>query len=430
MTNRPAPLVLYRLVATAIAPLVYWRTRKRLLAEDFPPGRIAERLGFATRARPSGQLVWFHAASIGESLSILPLVQELSGEVSMLVTTGTATSAKLLERRLPPGAAHQFAPLDTSRAARRFLTHWQVDVAVFVESEVWPNLIEATSQRATPIMLINARMSKSTLNRWTKMPKSARAVFSKFLRIFTQDQRTHDGLAALVSSPESKLVVGGNMKAAAKPLPVDQAALSEWRKRLRDRPVWIASSTHEGEEEPLRAAHRAIRQNHPDAIMVLVPRHPHRGLKLADETRAEGFSTARLAGNECVTEETAVLVADTIGDLGLWYRLSPVVFLAGSFGNAGGHNPWEPVALGAALLHGPNVANAADDYRQLAECGAAIEVADADSLARVVTALLSSETGASARQTAAAEALEGAQALVAQIAGEIRGYLEHQSSAR
>ncbi len=436
MTDRqtpPAPglaLGLYRLLAPLIAPFALARARKRMVAEGIPAGRSVERKGIATQPRPSGQLVWFHAASIGESLSILPLIETLKDDSGLLVTSGTATSAKLLEKRLPPGAIHQFVPHDTPAAARRFLTHWRPQVAVFVESEIWPNLIEAASRQGTPLLLINARMSDRTLDRWAKMPQSARAVFSRFLRIVTQDQRTLEGLRPFAQNPDKSLTHGGNMKAAAAPLPVEEARLAEWKSRLGRRKVWVASSTHEGEDGPVLDAHADVRKTHPDALMILVPRHPHRGYQIAEEAHTRGIETARLAGEESVTEETEVLVADSLGDLGLWYRLSPIVFLAGSFGSAGGHNPWEPIALGAVLLHGPHVKNAQNDYRDLKAAGAATEVRDAHDLGRTVTELLSNPADQARRQTAARAAMTGADDLVDRIANDIRDLLKTQALSR
>lgn len=430
-SRRPAlALALYRLLGPVVAPVALARARKRMAAEDIPTTRAVERNGHATQPRPPGQLVWFHAASIGESLSILPLVETLAGDCAILVTSGTATSAKLLATRLPEGAVHQFAPLDTPAAAGRFLRHWHPDIAIFVESEIWPNLIESTARRATPLMLINARMSERALHRWARMPASAHAVFSRFQRIVTQDQRTLDGLRPFVSDARTTLSLGGNMKAAASPLPVDNTALAKWRDTLGGRISWVASSTHDGEDPAVLQAHDRIRETHSKALLILVPRHPHRGSAIAEMARRQGFETARLSAGETVTPDTAVLVADTLGELGLWYRLSPIVFLAGSFGQSGGHNPWEPIALGAALLHGPNVANAENDYRDLHAAGAAIEVADGKALGDAVLALVDNPDRRARQQDAGRAATTGADGLVARIASEIRTLLESQAGAR
>ena len=422
-------LTLYRVLGPIAAPVALARARKRMAAEGIPATRAGERNGHATKPRPPGHLVWFHAASIGESLSILPLVETLARECAILVTSGTATSAKLLATRLPEGAVHQFAPLDTPAAAERFQKHWHPDIAVFVESEIWPNLIESTARRATPLMLINARMSDRALRRWARMPASARAVFSRFRQIVTQDQRTLDGLRPFVSGTGTTLGLGGNMKAAAKPLPVNDAALATWRDTLGARTAWVASSTHDGEDPAVLDAHDQIRAAHPDALLILVPRHPHRGGEITKMARARGFDTARLGGDEPVTPDTEVLVADTLGDLGLWYRLSPIVFLAGSFGQSGGHNPWEPIALGAALLHGPNVANAENDYRDLHAAGATVEVADGAALGKAVIALIDDPDKRARQQDAARTATTGADGLVDRLASDIRTLLEMQAHA-
>ena len=213
------------------------------------------------------------------------------------------------------------------------------------------------------------------------------------------------------------------MKAAAAPLPVDRAALEDWQTTLANRPCWIASSTHPGEDAIMLDAHKAVRQMDPSTLLILVPRHPLRGTEIADLAHAQGLSVSRRAGGEPVTGDTEVLVADTIGELGLWYRLCPIVCLAGSFGEAGGHNPWEAIQLGAALLHGPNVPNAAGDYRDLQALGAAVEVSDATSLARAVVERLSNPEILTAQQDAARAALTGADDLVQRVAHDIRDAL-------
>jgi 3-deoxy-D-manno-octulosonic-acid transferase len=423
----------YGLLAPLAAPVAQAKFKRDLAREGVPSGRLVERMGRATVAAPPGGRVWFHAASIGESLSILPLVEALADETQILVTSGTATSGKLLAQRLPEGVIHQFAPLDTPTAAQRFLTYWRPHVGVFVESEIWPNLMTRAMRHAgTSLMLVNARMSPRSLARWAKVPGTARKVFSSFLKIYTQNRETHDGLAPFHRSPETALLVGGNLKAAARPLPVDASALQRWRETLGTRPCWVASSTHEGEEEIVLEAHARVRQTYPDALLVLVPRHAHRGgWGITDLAQKLGHETARLGAEETVTTTTSVLVADTMGELGLWYRLSPIVFLAGSLGDAGGHNPWEPIALHAALLHGPNVQNAANDYRDLTDLGAATEVADAPAIADAITRLMSDPAHLAQCQKAAQGALTGADGLVDQILGDIRTFVEyHERSGR
>lgn len=419
----PVPLRLYGALSRIAMPFAYARARRRLAEGGMSPERIAERLGRATRPRPEGRLLWFHGASVGESLSILPLVERFVPETAVLVTTGTATSASLLAKRLPDAALHQFAPLDTPAAGRAFLDHWRPDAAAFVESEVWPNLLSLARGRRIPLALINARLSDRSLDRWAKAPATARHLFGLFDLVVAQDARTRDGLARLVPDP-SRLSLGGNMKPAAAPLPHDPAVLDGWRARLGGRPVWVASSTHEGEDAPVLDAHARVLGVHANALLILAPRHPDRGPAIAAIAAARGLGTARLGAGEAPGEATQVLVADTMGDLGLWYRLSPIVFLAGSFGAAGGHNPWEAIRLGAALLHGPNVPNAAPDYAELDAAGAALAVADATALGAAVSRLLSRPEDLAPMTSAASGAARGADALVARVAGDLRSLME------
>lgn len=422
MSAAPVPLRLYRALSRLLAGPAWHRTRLRLAAGGMPARRIAERQGRASLPRPEGPLIWFHGASVGEGLSILPLVEALLPDAAILVTTGTASSATLLGRRLPDGALHQFAPLDSPGAVAAFLDHWRPGAGVFVESEIWPNMLTQAHSRGIPLALVNARMSDRSLARWARMPTSARHLFGMFDRITTQDARTRDGLTRMLGDP-GRVTLGGNMKPAAAPLPHDPAALADWRARLDTRPVWIASSTHAGEDPLILAAQCEILESHPDTLMILVPRHPERGADIARLAARSGLRTARLGAGEPVEPATQVLVADTIGDLGLWYRLSPIVCLAGSFGPAGGHNPWEAIGLGAALLHGPEVPNAAPDYAELDAAGAACEVADAPALARAVGGLLSDPGRLDRMRRAASASLRGADDLVQRVAADLRALL-------
>lgn len=390
MRPPPAPALvhLYAAGSSLLAPVAYARVKARLRAHGTRPGRFGERLGHATLPRPPGRLLWFHAASVGESLSVLRLITHMGAEdpgLHFLLTSGTPSSADLIAARLPPRCLHQFAPLDSRRAVARFLAHWHPDAGVFVESELWPNMLRLSARAGLPLALLNARISERSARNWKRFARIARHVLGHFRLIHCQDARSaahfHDlGL--------THAVVGQNLKAAAGPLPVESAALAELQNHLAERPIWVASSTHPGEEEILLQAHCTMLKRHPTLLLILVPRHPERGDALMRLLSDHRLTAARRTAQEMPAPHSQVYLADTLGETGLWYALSPIVALAGSFTPVGGHNPYEPAHAGAAILHGPLYANFARAYQELDKAGGGLEVTDAPALAKAVTTLL------------------------------------------
>ncbi|MBZ8119659.1 3-deoxy-D-manno-octulosonic acid transferase [Roseovarius sp. LXJ103] len=388
---RPTLLLrIYGGLATALAPLAYTRIKTKLRSHSIDPERFSERMGHPGLPRPAGRLIWFHAASVGESLSVLRLIEEMGSalpDVHFLLTSGTATSAEIVARRLPTRTQHQFAPLDSARAMARFLNHWRPDAGVFVESELWPNMLRSAAARGVPLALINARISDRSARNWTRAAGTARSLMGLFRMIHTQDARTERHLRGL-GLKHAKM--GQNLKSFAAPLPVDENALSAMQGGLSHRPLWVFSSSHPGEEEIALRAHAALLAAHPDLLLILVPRHPERGGNIARLIADRGMQTARRSLGAMPGAEEAVFLADTLGETGLWYRLSPIVCLGGSFTPVGGHNPYEPAHCGAAILHGPLYANFIGVYAELHRAKAAMEVQDAGALAQAVGRLLSS----------------------------------------
>jgi 3-deoxy-D-manno-octulosonic-acid transferase/glycosyltransferase involved in cell wall biosynthesis len=379
-----AALAAYALAWRLAGPAIARRATARLRAQGVTASRARERAGWPTVMRPEGRVVWLHAASVGESLSVLPLAERLAvpGR-TVLLTTGTAASAAILAQRLPPHAVHQFAPLDAPGGLARVLEHWSPDLLATVESEVWPNLLLAARARGVPLALVNARLSERSLAAWDRVPTLARAILGLFDLVTAQAPATAEALGRLGARTPR---VSGNMKAAAGAPPADPAELSRLGGALAGRPLWAAASTHPGEEEAVLDAHRALLRDRPDALLLLVPRHPERGAEVQGLAASRGLLAARRSLGEPLGR-AQVLLADTLGEMGLWVRLAPVVFLGGSLVPLGGHNPWEPAAAGAAVLTGPHRANAGPDFAQLIDAGAAGEVADAPALARTVAAL-------------------------------------------
>ncbi|MEQ8898357.1 MAG: 3-deoxy-D-manno-octulosonic acid transferase [Roseovarius sp.] len=388
MQGAPLPVRLYRVAANIVAPLAYRRVAAKLDAQGISPTRQKERLGRATAARPKGRLIWFHAASVGESLSVLRLIEHLGHalpDASFLLTSGTATSAQIVAKRLPPRTQHQFAPLDAARPLRRFLRNWHPDAAIFVESELWPQMLSHTHDAGIPLALINARISDGSARNWKRFPQTARHLMNHFRLIHCQDARTARHLHDL-GLPQAE--TGQNLKSLAGPLPYDAKALADLQETIGPRPLWLASSTHPGEDEIMLAAHASVLAKHPDALLILVPRHPERADAIAKLITDAGLTPARRSTGEHPTDGTQVYLADTLGETGLWYALSPLTCLCGSFTPVGGHNPYEPAHAGSAILHGPLYANFAKTYPELDASGAALEVEDADALATQLDHLL------------------------------------------
>jgi 3-deoxy-D-manno-octulosonic-acid transferase len=382
----PLLIKAYRAATAVLEPavigLLYWRQRQG--REDRT--RLGERRGYPSRPRPKGHLVWVHGASNGEALSLLPIVERLAQRgLSVLVTSGTRTSAALIARRLPPGAVHQFVPLDVPRYIRRFLKHWQPDLALVAESEIWPNTVIALDQRQIPLVLVNGRMSDRSFQRWLKLPRIIGALLERFALCLAQTSEDAERLARL-GAP--RVLVAGNLKFDGAPPPADPRMVAHLSGLVAGRPVWLAASTHPGEEGAIIAVHRALAQRHPHLLTIIAPRHPHRGEEVAAIAERGGLRASRRSEGIHPDRATDVYVADTVGEMGLFYRLSPIVLMGGTLVPVGGHNPIEPAKLGAAILHGPHVHNAAEIYAALDEARGALVMNDSATLARTVSDLL------------------------------------------
>lgn len=352
-------LTLYRLASRALEPFAPRVLDARARAGKEDAARVDERLGLASADRPPGDLVWLHGVSVGESLSLLPLVERLRErrpDLAVLVTSGTRTSAQLLARRLPPGVIHQYAPVDGPAAVAAFLDHWRPSTGVLVESELWPNLLLAAKARGVRLMLASARITEKTAKGWGRFPGAARRVTGVFDQILPQDEASAARLAAM----GARLDGLANLKLAGEAPPHDAAAFTRLSAAIGDRPVVVAASTHEGEEIALV---RALDRIDARLCLILVPRHPERGDAIAQGLTRDGYAFARRSRGEAPTGETDLYLADTLGELGLFLRLADVAVMGGSFGPAlglppvGGHNPLEPARLGRPVIAGPDDAN-------------------------------------------------------------------------
>ena len=418
-------LTLYRAATTAALPVIDLLLWRRAAQGKEDRARIDERRGIPSLERPPGRLVWLHAASIGEAQSILRLVERLlhdRPDLSALVTTGTVTSAELLAHRLPARALHQFVPVDRAPWIRRFLDHWRPDAAFWVESELWPNLLLEAQARGIPLALVNARISEKSHAAWRRAPATARRLLDAFDTILAQDAAIADRLRDLGAT---RVIVSGNLKAAAAALPAEADALLALQDAFADRPLWLAASTHPGEETMVGAAHRHAAASRPGLLTVLAPRHPQRGAAIADELTAADLRVARRSADEPVTAETDIYLADTTGELGLFYRLAPLAFVGGSLVPHGGQNMLEAAQLGCAILHGPHVANFRGIADDLAAAGATRLVADADALSAAVARLLGRPAELRAMAAAAGEAAQHKAGVLDDVVRALTPLLDH-----
>ncbi len=397
----PSFLALYRWLTSLGGPVLAGYLRWRLLRGKEDPVRFNERLGQPGRPRPFGPLVWLHAASVGESLSVLPLINAMLAErpaLSVLMTTGSVSSARLMAERLPDRACHQYIPVDRVSFLERFLNHWRPGLVLWAESEFWPNTILEIRRRAIPLVLVNGRMSSRSFRRWQKWPREIGLVLAAFDLCLAQSTQDGHRLSTL-GAP--RVACAGNLKFAAPPLPADPEILARLQDSLTGRLVWLAASTHAGEEAAVGRIHRRLVRLYPGLLTLIVPRHPFRGASIAAELAAAGLQVARRCAGETVQAGTDIYLADTLGELGLFFRLAPVVFMGKSLVPHGGQNPLEPACLGCTVLFGPHMDNFMDITTRMVAAGAARIVADEEGLATVVAALLADAATRLAMGTAA-----------------------------
>ncbi|MBT3789781.1 MAG: 3-deoxy-D-manno-octulosonic acid transferase [Alphaproteobacteria bacterium] len=414
---------LYRTLTSLGGPLISWHLARRAGRGKEDPLRKAERKGISDKLRPDGKLVWFHAASVGESASVMPLIERLQEDMpdlNILLTTGTVTSARLCEDRLTGKAFHQYVPVDRGAWVGRFLDHWKPDLALWVESEFWPNLLYQLKSRNIPTVLVNARMSVKSYARWMKAAKTARNLLGCFDLCLAPDHVMADRLRDF---GVNRVTLTGNLKDASPPLPVDENELVILAKAIGSRPVWIAASTHPGEEGLAEHVHEHLTPDFPNILTIIAPRHPDRGTDIVQGLKQSGKNVAQRSLGDVVTEHTEFYVADTLGELGLIYRLATVVFVGGSLVPHGGQNLREPARLRSAILHGPHIANFARVASELGEVGAARQVDDDEALTRAVSALLSEPDAAEAMATRAGNIVDKSQNVLDQTVEALEPYL-------
>ncbi|MEM9633907.1 MAG: 3-deoxy-D-manno-octulosonic acid transferase [Pseudomonadota bacterium] len=419
--RRPLLISMYRGLARALSPMfnvLFWlRSRKGKEVTS----RKGERFGHAGMARPSGHLVWIHAASVGETMSILPVIDALTrGGNKVLLTTVTVTSAELAASRLPEGAIHQFVPYDAPGSLGRFLDHWKPDLAMVVESEIWPCLFDEIHNRKIPFVLLNGRLSDGSHRNWSRLASVSTYLFNCLDLVLAQSEADATRFRQLgcrnVETP-------GNLKFDAQKPSADEVALAAINARIGERPVWLAALTHPGEEDIALRAHETLKTEFPALLLVLVPRHPARTAEIRAFVEERGLQAASRAAGDDIQAETEVYLGDTLGEMGLYYRLAPVTFLAGSFSDVGGHNPVEAALSGSALVTGPKVANARAVYKDFFNSGAAIKVVDPAKLANAIAGLLGSPERAAEQSTKARALVEGSRGALEKTLRLLQPYL-------
>ncbi len=406
MSERWARAVLgtYRWAGAAVYPLVggyvAWRTSRG--KED--SSRRRERYGKASLDRPNGPVVWVHAASVGETIAVTPLIEYIiASGVYVVLTTGTVTSAKLVGERMDKRVIHQYVPLDLKPAVSNFLDHWQPDLAIMAESEIWPMTILELGARRVPQVLVNGRLSDRSFGSWMRRAYLAEALLENLALVVAQTEEDARRYRELGARP---VTVSGNLKGDASPPPVDDAELDRLLGQIDGRKSWAAVSTHDGEEQAAAKVHLMLKKRHSDLLTIIVPRHPERADDLERSFHALGLSVSRRSRNDRIYDGTDIFLGDTIGEMGLFLRLTEIAFVGKSLTGQGGQNPLEPAMLDTAILSGSNVQNFREAYQRLIKNGGARLVRDVDMLAGAVNFLFNKPQARERMITAASSTVE------------------------
>jgi 3-deoxy-D-manno-octulosonic-acid transferase len=381
----------YYALTSALATPIKWWLYFRMFKGKEDKERISERFGVASKKRKPGQLIWFHASSVGEANSVLLLINRIRGsfpDYNVLLTTGTVTSAKLMQARLPKEVIHQYAPIDTPEAVDKFLRHWKPDIAFWVESELWPNMVYMTRDTGCFMVLINARMSRKSYHSWKRHAVMIKELINCFDYMFAQSEVDAVRLQGL---GKREVLCNGNLKYDAALLTCNENELIALKTAIGGRPVWLASCTHPGEEEMIAKVHSILMLRKPNLLTIIVPRHPDRGEQVAEMLKKK-YQVALRSKKQPIAPYIQFYVADTIGELGLFYRLCEVVFMGGSLVEHGGQNPLEPARLSCAIVTGPHTDNFKEIYEDMVAVGAALRATSADNLTAHVDNMLNNST--------------------------------------
>ncbi len=405
----------YKFLTSFFAPLVGLWLRYRLWRGKEDKARFGERFGFSKLTRPEGVLLWIHAASVGEANSVLPLLAQMETrfpEVKILLTTGTVSSAKLIAARNLKNVIHQYIPVDTPEAVARFLRRWRPDIGFWVESELWPNLVISARTRGCFMVIINGRMSPRSFDSWQK--RGLLMIYQMlqcFEVVFAQSEADAQRFRAL-GAQDSRFF--GNIKYDALPLSCEEAVLFALKQQINSRPAWLAASTHADEELQIAQAHTILAKTYPNLLTIIAPRHPQRGAEIAIKLAKFGNVALRSRGDK-IGADTKFYIADTLGELGLFYRLCEIVFMGGSLVERGGQNPIEPIRLRCVIIAGTHTENFKDIYTEMANLGIYAAVRDAHELAAQVHSFMQNSEEIIKRQTISKEWLNSKSGAISRI---------------
>ncbi|WP_273726973.1 lipid IV(A) 3-deoxy-D-manno-octulosonic acid transferase [Brucella gallinifaecis] len=375
----------YRMLGSAVYPFIGTYISYRASRGKEERARRSERYGKTGIARPQGPVIWAHAASVGESVAMAPLIESIAATgIHIVMTTGTVTSAKLVADQLGNQVIHQYAPLDLQPAVNNFLDHWKPDLVIGCESEIWPATVLSLGTRHIPQVLVNGRLSDRSFAAWQKRPELAEALFENFAHVIAQSELDGDRFRTLGARPVS---VSGNLKVDTAPAPADPQALATLQHQIGERRTWAAISTHDGEEEIAAEVHQMLKVRYPRLLTIIVPRHPNRAEAIENMLAEKGLKVAARSRGDVIDSDTDVLLGDTIGEMGLYLQLTEVAFIGNSLTKEGGHNPLEPAMMGTAVLTGKNVQNFRESFQRLIKNGGARVVKDRNMLAGAINFL-------------------------------------------
>lgn len=421
---------IYNTLVRTLYPIVirrYIEKRKKIGKEDVK--RFNERVGRPTKPRPDGRLIWLHGASVGESISMLPLINrllEIYPDAHVMVTTGTTTSAEVMAKRLPERAFHQYLPIDNPVFAARFVRHWQPTIALWFESEFWPAMLSTIKRRNIPLILINGRISNKSFKRWQQFDFVIKELLDCFTACLGQSEEDAYRLRALGAKDAMCL---GNLKYAGLPIPVDEEKKKEIQDEIGERPVWLASSTHSDEEVKIGRHLKDLVAKHSGLLTIIAPRHPNRGVEIKNALREKyQLNVALRSANEKIMPETEVYIADTIGEMGIWYELCPIVFIGGSLIPHGGQNFMEPSRCRDAVIVGPHMHNFTDAMNRAKRADGIIQVDETVDLIDMVDQLLSNKELLEAKRSLAYNWATSEAKVLDGIAEKIQGYMENENT--
>jgi 3-deoxy-D-manno-octulosonic-acid transferase len=360
----------------------------RILKKKEDKKRYKEKFCFPSKKRINGNLIWFHGSSVGELLSILPLVQELEKNKSInqiLITTSTLSSAQIFKKFDFKKTVHQFFPIDSIFFSNKFLNYWRPTIAIFVESEIWPSIFKALSKKNIPLKLLNARITKKTFNKWRLVKKFSKSVFKNISIAYPQNEETFNYLKKLNVSNIKKI---GNLKffnnQQSKFTKLDNTFL----KNINIKKIWCASSTHPGEEIICADVHINLKKKYKNLLTIIIPRHIHRVSKIVNEIKSLGLNIVLHSSRPKELNNTDIYLVDTYGETKKFYQFSDIVFMGKSISGKGGQNPLEPINLGSTVLYGPNIDNFKDTYKLLDKLKVAYKVNGVKSLTQSIDKLI------------------------------------------